>query len=219
MNWVHFIFHNFWWKVLALGIAIVLWALVANEPELSTFATVRVEYKNLPEDLEISSMEPVGTVTLELRGPSGELRGLGDGGIRPDVVLDMSGVTPGQRTFTISSRNVHLSRGVVLVRAIPSEERVTFERHLTRTVPVKARFTGVGVNGYVVARDEVEPKELSIAGPASRVEAIKEVTTDPVDVSNAVGSSEYHVNAFVSDPYVRFQSSPQVTVAVTMKKK
>ena len=28
MNWVHFVFHNFWWKLLALGIAVVLWALV-----------------------------------------------------------------------------------------------------------------------------------------------------------------------------------------------
>ena len=45
------------------------------------------------------------------------------------------------------------------------------------------------------------------------------MVTDPVDVSGVVGSAEFHVNAFVEDPYVRFQSSPQVTVAVTMKKK
>ena len=45
------------------------------------------------------------------------------------------------------------------------------------------------------------------------------VVTDPIDVSNVVGTSEFRVNAFVEDPYVRFEGSPQVTVTVTMKKK
>jgi YbbR domain-containing protein len=216
VNWVTLIFQNFWWKVLALSIAVVLWALVANEPELSTFATVRVEYKNLPDDLEISSIEPVGTITLELHGPSGELRDLGNG--RPAVVLDMSAVSPGQRTFPISERNVNLARGVHLVRAIPSEARFTFERRLVRNVPVRVRFSGEGSDGYVVARNQIKPPQLTIIGPESRVRAISSVATDPVDVSNAIGSSEYHVNAFAGDPYVRFQGSPQVTVDVTMKK-
>jgi len=77
------VFHNLWWKLLSLAIAVVLWALVASEPELYEFATVRLEYRNLPDDLEISS-DPVSSVSLELRGPSGELRGVGDG-IRPAV--------------------------------------------------------------------------------------------------------------------------------------
>ena len=59
---------NLGWKLLSLCVAVVIWALGASEPELSTFTTVRLEYKNVPDDLEISS-EPVSTVALELRGP------------------------------------------------------------------------------------------------------------------------------------------------------
>ena len=77
LRWtLQLVFHNFGWKLLSLAIAVVLWALVASEPELSEFATVRLEYRNLPDDLEISS-DPVSSVSLELRGPSGELRGAG----------------------------------------------------------------------------------------------------------------------------------------------
>ena len=32
---------NIWWKLLSLAIAVLIWALVASEPELSTFVTVR----------------------------------------------------------------------------------------------------------------------------------------------------------------------------------
>ena len=218
LQWtLRLVFHNSWWKLLALAIAVVLWALVASEPELSEFATVRLEYRNLPDDLEISS-DPVTSASLELRGPSGELRGVGDG-IQPAVVIDMSDVQPGERTFTIGAGNVKLARGVRMVRSIPSEVRFIFEHRLVRLVPVVVRFTGQGQNGYTVARQSVTPDRLEIAGPASRVARIAAAVTDPVDLSSVVGVSQFRVNAFVDDSFVRFHSSPQVVVTVAMKKK
>jgi hypothetical protein len=50
------------------------------------------------------------------------------------------------------------------------------------------------------------------------VSRIGAATTDPVDVSKAVGRSEFHVNAFVNDDFVRFRSASLVTVTVTMRK-
>ena len=209
---------NFGWKLLSLAIAFTIWALVATEPELNTVTPVQLEYRNIPDDLEISS-EPVSTVRLELRGPSGALRDMGVNGVaRPSIVLDMSGVQSGQRTFPIGDGAVKLARGVHLVRAVPSEVRFEFERSAIRNVPVSVRFTGQGENGYVVARYDVSPKMAQIVGPASHVSRIGAATTDPVDVSKAVGLSEFHVNAFVNDDFVRFRSSSVVTVTVTMRK-
>src|ERR1017187_1412725 len=159
---------NLGWKLLSLGIAVVLWALVATEPELSTFAVVGVEYKNLPDDLEIST-DLVSSLRLELRGPSGALRGLGEGGMRPEAILDMSGVEPGERTFEIGAGNVKLPRGVRLVGAMPPAVRFRFERSDTRTVPIKPRFTNDENNGYVVAQAAVSPGVVEITGAASRV--------------------------------------------------
>src|ERR1035438_10254299 len=56
----------------------------------------------------------VPSIALELRGSSGVLRGLGDGTVRPAVILEMSNVLPGERTFTIGDGSVKLSRGVRL---------------------------------------------------------------------------------------------------------
>ena len=219
MRYVRWVTENIGWKLLALAIAVLLWILVASEPELSTFVTVPLAYKNLPRDLEISG-DPVNSISLELRGPAGELRSLGEvGGLRPAVVVDMTGVQQGERTYPIGDSNVKLARGVRLVRAIPSEARFEFERRRVRMVDVQPRFEGEGNNGYRVAEFTVEPKQLQVEGPASRVARISSVVTDRVDVSSVVGASEFRVNAFVDDPYVRFTGSPQVTVAVAMKKK
>src|SRR5207248_2359907 len=117
--------HNFWWRVLALVVAVSIWAVVASEPELSTFTTVPVEYRNLPDDLEMSS-QPAETVTLELRGPSGVLRGFGENR-QPFVELDMSDITAGVHTFAVDGSDVRLARGVRLVRAFPSAVRIEFD--------------------------------------------------------------------------------------------
>ena len=218
MKWaLGLVTNNFWWKLLALAIAFTIWVLVANEPELSTFTTVRVAYRNIPDDLEISSA-PTETVTLELRGPAGEVRGVGESR-SPAVVLDMSSVQTGQRTFLIGDGNVSLARGVQMVRAIPSAIRFEFDRRADRTIPVHARFTGEGANGYVVGRYTVSPRGISVTGPASHVARVDDATTDPVDVSSAVGTFQVRVNAFVADSYVRFQAPPQVVVSVVMKKR
>jgi YbbR domain-containing protein len=209
--------HNFWWKLLALGISFTIWVLVANEPELSAFTTVRVAYRNVPENLEISST-PTETVTLELRGPSGELR-VSDNRSAAAVIIDMSNVGPGQRTFEIGDGNVTLARGVHLVRSIPAAIRFEFEPSVVRTIPVRPHFTGEGADGYVIGRFTVTPSSIAVVGPASHVARVDAATTDPVDVSTAEGNFQTRVNAFVMDSYVRFQAAPQVVVAGLMKKK
>jgi len=209
---------NFWWKLLSLAVATVLWAVVWSEPELSTFPVVPVEYKNLPEDMEFSA-EPVSSVKLELRGPAGELSGMaGAGAVHPQVILDLASVEPGHRTFPVGDGNVKLPRGVRMAGSIPSQIRLEFDRRMVRTVPVEVRISGERQNGYHVASRQADPRELTIVGPAARVAGVQSATTDNVDVSSLVGSARFRVNAFVQDPYVRFQSAPQVTVTITMKR-
>lgn len=206
---------NLGWKLFSLLVAVLLWISVASEPELSTFAGVPVEFKDMPQGLEIGA-GLVESVHLEMRGPSGELRSFGDS--KTAVVLDMSQVRRGTTTFSIGPHNVKLPRGIHLIRAIPSEIRLEFEHRLARNVPVEARFTENPQPGYEVARWEVIPPALTIVGPESRVNRVRSVVTDPIRLGGIVGSEQFRINAFVDDPYVRFQTSPQVVVTVTMEK-
>ncbi len=218
------IFNRIGWKLLSLAVAFAIWAMVASEPELSTFISTPVEYKNLPDNLDIAS-NPVTTVLLELRGPSGELQELGDPGMHPQIILDMSAAAPGERTYAISDGPlrrdgaVKLPPGVRLVSALPPQVRFAFEPRTTRWVPVSTRFVENGSHGYFVSSQKVNPDKVEIAGPASHVAAIAEVQTDAIDLSNSVGTTNFRVNAFTSDSFVRILSSPQVDVTVTMKKK
>lgn len=213
---IKFITNNIGWKLLSLLIAVLIWIAVASEPELSTFVSVPVEFQNVPEDLEISS-HAVESVTLQLRGSAGELMDVRNA--RAAVVLKLADVLPGEHTFSIGPHNTRLPRGVQLIRAIPSQLRMDFERRVTRSVPVEVRFYSGSRSDYEVSGVTVHPSKLTIVGPESRVDAVKAAVTDRIDVSSVVGTSEFHVNAYVDDPYVRFQNPPEITVQVIMRKK
>jgi YbbR domain-containing protein len=215
LKWIgDLLFQNLVWKLLSLAIGVVIWALVATEPELTTMANARLEYKNLPEGLEISS-EPASSVLLELSGSSGALRAVGD---HPAVVIDMSDATSGERTFSIDDRDVKVMRGVHLVRAIPSAVRFHFEPRRMNTVPVHVRFLHEGQNGYAVAEYHVDPPQMEITGPRGSVARVAAVAADPIDLAGATSTSQYHVNVFTDDSFVRFLNKPEVVVTVTMKK-
>jgi YbbR domain-containing protein len=196
---------NIWWKLFALLIAVLLWIAVANEPELSTFVSVPIEFKDLPESLEISS-DIVEQVELELHGPSGELRNFT--GNRTAVVLDMSDAIPGERTYTIRAADVHLPRTLQLMRVIPSGVRLVFEPRKQRSVPVEVRFS------EPPAKFQVSPPSLTIEGPESRVNRVKSLLTDLIEMNKVNGSGTFHVSALAGDPHVRIDSDPEVTVVV-----
>ena len=211
-----FFTQNIGWKLLSLAAAVLLWISVASEPELATFVTAHVEYKDLARGVEINSDVPE-TVNLEVRGPTDALR-LPDLPRNSAVVLDMSGIEPGQHTFTVDAGDVSLPRGVQLISAIPAQIRLDFESAATRSVPVEVRFADDLPRGLKVLSATVAPPKLAITGAASHVAHVASVHTDPLALKPSAGDALYRAQAYVDDPRVRFQDSPQVKVRVTLGK-
>ncbi len=212
----HLLFDNLIWKLLSLAAAVVLWLLFVGEPELVTSQSVPILYQNLPRDLQIGADVP-DRVRLELRGPANKLTpsNLADAA----VVLDLSEVhKAGEHTITLSAVNINLPAGVNLVRAVPSQLRLRFDRFMVKEVPVEVRFSGPPLAGYQIVRQDVEPDRVQIFGPELHVRQIDAAHTDAIDLSGVVSQAEFHVPAFVSDPQVRLDSPPMITVRVYLAK-
>jgi YbbR domain-containing protein len=208
--------HNLGWKLLALAVAFLIWFNIASEPELATVFSAPVEYKNYPKDLEISS-NIVDTIDVEARGASGTLRDLGDSKV--SAIIDFSSVqAPGIRTFTLTQNELKLPRGVELVRAIPAQLRFTFEHRATRALRVEVPQTGALPPGLSIAHIEVQPPELSIAGPESRVAAVTRAESDPLDLNAVKGDSEQTLAVYIREPEVRFLTVPRVTVKIRVRR-
>jgi YbbR domain-containing protein len=212
---IEFLTRNLGWKIFALLVSLMLWFSYARDPEVGAFVSVPVEYRSMPEDLEIGS-DLVGAVSIDLRGPSEKVANFS--AAKSAVVLDFSGIhKPGEQTFQIDERDITLPSGMRLERAIPAQIRLQFERRTEQDVPVEVRFSGVLPGGYRLSHYECVPEELRLVGPESHVRKIEHAVTDPIDLTSLAASATVHVNAFVGDPHVRFDKPMKVAVRLDIE--
>lgn len=205
------------WGGLSLIVAAGLWYWFANEKEVAATVPVSIQYRNLPNDLEMTS-EPPGRFFLRLRGPESrltveELRNIG-------LTLDLATVhDPGEETFAITEKELGLPAGVTLVRAVPSHVRLEFHKRLERFVPVEVRLNAPPPAGYRVAFQQVNPQSVRIAGPAPNVRNVTAAVTDGIDLGSTVGQANFRVPVSVDDPSVRILGSPvHVDVEIKLEK-
>ncbi|HYI95529.1 MAG TPA: CdaR family protein [Bryobacteraceae bacterium] len=205
------------WKIGAILIAAALWFAFVGETELATSAPVSVQFKNVPPDLEITS-EKLDRLFLRLRGPATRLT---PGSLAQIfVVFDLAQiVSAGEHTFNLGPENLQLPAGVNVVRIVPSQVRLTFEKRLAREVPIEVRYAGPPPKGYRVAGQHIWPQKARIIGPQSHIETLQSAQTDAIDLSSTVSNSEFRIPAFVDDPQIRFDGNPPlVSVRVLMEK-
>jgi YbbR domain-containing protein len=207
---------NLGWKVLSVALAFLLWAAVASEPELATSISVPILFRNIPDDMDISS-EVLERVHLEIRGPARRLTP--ESLAQTAVVLNLSDVQPGERTFTIHDRDVRqLPIGVVFYRAVPSQVGLRFERLLSRDVPIQPVYSKPPPDGYRIVSYWFSPAKVRVRGPEGHVQPIHNVMSDPIDLSGVVSKKEVRVQVRVGDPQVRLEAAPVVTYSVEMTK-
>lgn len=222
-------------KLLSLAIAVAIWWGVARDPVIEIPLDVQIEFHNVPDNLEISSVnnpelvpanggfqpsngssELIPRAQVRLRGPARVIRELTRSTIHP--VIDLKGATPGERTYDLSPDRIQLPREVEVTQIVPSQLHVTFDRRATREVEVRPRVIGSFATGYRISQAAAAPTTIRIVGPEHRVNAIESAITDPVDASGVIGRAVFTTRAYVSDPLVRPVGHEPIHVTVITEK-
>jgi YbbR domain-containing protein len=206
-------FRNLGLKVLALGLAILLWLTVAGEHVVERSLRVPLEFRNVPEALEIVGNAP-DTVDVRLRGSSAQLSRMQPGEIV--AVLDLEGARSGSRLFHLRADEVRAPFGIEVAQVIPSTLALDLEQSARRKVPVIAATEGDPAPGYVIGKVSADPATVEIVGPESRVKQIAEATTEPVPVKDAKAQIRDGVAIGLVDTSVRLvqPQNAQVTVEI-----
>jgi YbbR domain-containing protein len=200
----------------ALAVSALLWVAFSAEPDLVTTHVVPILYRDLAPQYMVTGDMPE-SVRIEIRGSAAELSStaLADTVAR----FDLSSVdSPGEHTFTIADSNLTLPRAVTFLRAVPSQLRLRIALMAEKDVAVQVRTEGHVTDGYRLVSVTPEPATLRIAGSERRINALSSVETDAVQLDGLTASVERRVNAYVADPEVRFESSPIVSVQLTIER-
>jgi YbbR domain-containing protein len=206
-----YVLNNFWLKLLSLVVAVVAWLGVAREPVAEVLLSVPIEFHNAPENLEISS-ERIPQAQVRIRGPLGSIRQLTTSEVH--VAADLAKAQPGERSFELNPAQIGVPNDVEVVQVVPAQFHISLDERAYRQVEVHPRVTGALASGYRIARVEVEPKTVTLTGPARHVQEVEAAITDPVDATGVVGRATFTAKPYVTHPMIRVVRPSAVRVTV-----
>ena len=198
-------------KVVAVTLATLLWLIVAGDHLVERSMRVPLEFRNLPEALEIVG-DPPAAVDVRLRGSSALL-----GRLEPrDIVavLDLGTARPGSRMFHLRSDEVRAPYGVEVAQVVPGTLALDLETSGRRTVPVVPALDGEPAPGFVIGRVTSEPATVEVTGPESRLKQLTGATTEPVDVTGSRARVRDVVTVGITDSTVRLVQAQDANVTV-----
>ena len=207
----HWVFGNFWLKLLSLGLALMLWMVVSGEETVERGLRVPLELTQVPAGIELLGDVPA-TVDVRVRGASGTLSRVGTGDVV--AVLDLHTAQSGRRLFPLTPDQVRVPFGVEIVQVTPSAVTMAFEPSALREVPIVPAVEGRPAPGFLVGPLVAEPRVVEVIGPDSAVRRATEVVTEPVSVEGAKAPIKQTAVLGLLDPALRLKSARSATVTV-----
>jgi YbbR domain-containing protein len=207
--------YNIGLKVVSLLLAIGLWLAVARDPVAEVEVRVPIEFQNLPANLEIDSANST-EVEIRVRGPERLIHRLQAADVHAGI--NLATVRAGERTFDLSSSQIHVPQDLEVVQIIPGQFHLSFDERETRRIDVQPRVTGTFASGQRVTQVIADPPNVTITGPRRRVEAVEAAITDPVDASGVMTRATFVTHAYVTDPLIQVAHPTSIRVTVIMER-
>jgi len=201
-------------KGIAFALVLVLWGFIAGQQRTEMWLTVPLEYRNIPTNMEIAG-ELVNKVEVGIRGPRGVISGVSQDQVRAHI--DLSQGLRGLNYARITTDNIRIPVGTEVTKINPSSMRIRLEDVKTRSVQIKAQFIGKLPQPLRLETVWVEPHFVVLQGPESRLTKVREVLTEPIDLSSITENTKISVGVDVNFPQIRLAPNQPSHVAVEIK--
>ena len=163
-------------KIVSVLLALVLYLFVMQEREGERELIVPVAVTAEPSDFVLLTKIP--DLRVVVAGRTRNLARLGHE-LLPEIELSFDRIYPHWR---FSPSDIRLPGGLEVVSIIPESIDLHFAPKLTREVPIIVNMQGEPPTGYNITAS-ASPPTLRVDGPATQIEGLQEVHTQPVDVS------------------------------------
>jgi len=166
-------------KILAIAVSILLWGMVHIEDVTPTptssidttiIENVKVQTYGLDDSLYVLSAVDTERVRIEVKGKRSAITSIFNDDYK--VTLNLSEIKEG--TFTVPL-SYELPSGVDLVSMSPSKVTVSIEKQTKASFPVTLVTTGALSEGYLIGEATIEPNQVQVTLPDSKLDTIVKV--------------------------------------------
>ena len=196
-----YLLENWNLKATALLLALILWLFVRGEPGSERVVTIPLEVQ-VPSQMEIVS-ERLATIEVTMRGTTLSTQWFN--APLPTCVIDLQRAQEGQHVVILTPDNVRIPKGsrIEILQVNPTRVVLVLERTVSKEVPIIVPLRGKLPRGLEMYSKSQNPTSLIVTGPRSRIEALTEVTTDAISLSEQKQSARFPVNLKLKDSAIR----------------
>jgi YbbR domain-containing protein len=174
-------------KLLSLAVAVVLWFAVLGSRNVEVNKEVPIEVVT-PTDLVVANDVP-DRVSFRLSGPKAFLRNILNRREEP-IRINFSTAKAGLVTYRFFQDNIQVPLGVKVLSINPVSVVVKLESLKRKDVPVRLVTTGETPQGYRLTKLALLRHTVRLKGAESKLDAVSEVATQPVDLNAMLDSGE-----------------------------
>lgn len=209
-----FFLRNLGTKILALAIGLLVWFFLSGQRrERTSERSYRIPLSviNIPPRTLISSALPPG-VDVRVRGPFTALRQLEPEQL--EAVIDLRNARTGEHVYRLSAEDINVPSEVEVIDLAPQQVPVSLDRIAEKILPVLPDLTGAPAAGQQVVDVHVEPRVARVVGPASALERMTAINTDPLSIGGRGATFSMPATLSPGAPGVRVREGQVVTVTV-----
>ena len=208
------VFSNLLPKASLLLAVCIFWALITTRQGQITTVTAPIRLHGVPDDIVLLHTIPED-VTVQLKAMSS----LAPPPSKLDLTaeIDASKILEGITPVRINHADITVPSGMIITSVSPSTVRVSAEKKLRKSVPVKATLKGKLPSGQSSLHIICEPGSVNIEGPASQVSQIVSVATEDIDVNQLKKGKEYLKNLRLPEKQVTVLRDAPVMVKLSSK--
>lgn len=157
-------------KILALLLAVALWAYVMNDqnPSIEGSFTVPLKLINAPEGYQIS--RETNSVVIHVRGARSQFVNVDEKDF--SAYVELGSVNEGSQNCRV---HVIMPQGFELVEVEPDEAKVTLDRIDARDFRAELIVTGATAQGTTVAKVSQSQPNVTVEGPGTQLAEVTRV--------------------------------------------
>lgn len=215
----NFFLKNWGLKLVSLLLALILWVSLIPEEKIFTEKnlTISLEAHNVPTGFELVK-KPPEKVDVTIRAPNRYIDQLTAANVV--AILNLESASLIQEDYTLTESMISMPAGTkaTILKISPNTVNLKMERSREIMLDIQPDLIGKPIEGLKIEKYEVQPPQVLIRGPESKVREDYKVRTSPIDISTLMQTTVLEADLILPSPDLSFATTRtkiKVTIFIT----
>lgn len=194
-------------KLISLILALILWLILIPEEKIFSEKnlTITLETHNTPQGMELVK-KPLDKIDVTIKAPNRYIDQITPTNVV--AILNLENASVVQEDYALNETMISIPAGAkaTVIRISPNTVNLKLEKTKEIMLEVEPDIVGVVKKGFKI-RWRVDPPQVLIQGPESKLKEDYIVRTSPVDISELTQNTDFEVDLILPNPDVRLASS------------